>query len=121
MADIRDMGGLLQRAGFALPVADAELLTITYPDMFRLMADIRGMGGQNAQFGKLPHFTRRQIFFRAAEIYHQRFATDDGQIKASIELITLTGWAPDASQPRPLQRGSATTHFSDAFDVSDTQ
>ena len=121
MADIRDMGGLLQRAGFALPVADAELLTITYPDMFRLMADIRGMGGQNAQFGKLPHFTRRQIFFRAAEIYHQRFATDDGQIKASIELITLTGWAPDASQPRPLQRGSATTRFSDAFDVSDTQ
>lgn len=115
MADIRDMGGLLQRAGFALPVADAELLTITYPNMFKLMADIRGMGGQNALFGKLPHFTRRQIFIRAAEIYHDRFVNEEGQITASIELITLTGWAPDASQPRPLARGSATTSFDAAF------
>ena len=121
MADIRDMGGLLQRAGFALPVADAELLTITYPDMFKLMADIRGMGGQNALYGRLPHFTRRQIFMRAAQIYQQRFSTDEGQIKASIELITLTGWAPDKSQPRPLARGSATTSFTDAFDSLDAQ
>ena len=121
MADIRDMGGLLQRAGFALPVADAELLTITYPDMFRLMVDIRGMGGQNALYGRLPHFTRRQIFMRAAQIYQQRFSTEDGQIKASIELITLTGWAPDKSQPRPLARGSATTSFTNAFDSLDTQ
>ena len=115
MADIRDMGGLLQRAGFALPVADAELLTITYPDMFKLMADIRGMGGQNALFGRVPHFTRRQIFMRAAEIYQDRFTNEDGQITASIELITLTGWAPDASQPRPLARGSANTSFDAAF------
>jgi SAM-dependent methyltransferase len=115
MADIRDMGGLLQRAGFALPVADAELLTITYPDMFKLMADLRGMGGQNALFGRLPHFTRRQIFIRAAEIYQDRFTNEDGQITASIELITLTGWAPDASQPRPLARGSANTSFDAAF------
>ena len=121
MADIRDMGGLLQRAGFALPVADAELLTITYPDMFRLMADIRGMGGQNALYGRLPHFTRRQIFMRAAQIYQQRFSTEDGQIKASIELITLTGWAPDKSQPRPLARGSASTTFTNAFDNLDAQ
>ena len=118
MADIRDMGSLLQRAGFALPVADAELLTVTYSDMFKLLADLRGMGGQNAMYGKLPHFTRRQIFMRAAEIYHQRFSTEDGQITASIELITLTGWAPDASQPRPLARGSATTSFDVAFDLS---
>ena len=121
MADIRDMGGLLQRAGFALPVADAELLTITYPDMFRLMVDIRGMGGQNALYGRLPHFTRRQIFMRAAQIYQQRFSTEDGQIKASIELITLTGWAPDKNQLRPLARGSATTSFTDAFDSLDAQ
>ena len=115
MADIRDMGGLLQRAGFALPVADAELLTITYPDIFKLMADLRGMGGQNALCGRVPHFTCRQIFMRAAEIYHDRFTNEDGQINASIEIITLTGWAPDASQPRPLARGSANTSFNAAF------
>ncbi len=115
MADIRDMGELLQRAGFALPVADSELLTITYPDMFKLMADIRGMGEQNALFGRLPHFTRRQVFMRAAEIYDNRFTNQDGQITASIELITLTGWAPDSSQPRPLARGSANTSFDEAF------
>ncbi len=115
MADIRDLGGLLQRAGFSLPVADAEILTLTYPDIFRMMADLRGMGGQNALSGRLNRFTPKQVFLRAAELYQERFSTKDGQIKASIELITLTGWAPDSRQPTPLPRGQADRSFTDMF------
>ena len=104
MADIRDLGSLLQRAGFALPVADAEMLTITYPDMFRMMADLRAMGGQNCLIGRAGHCItpRAAVFLRAAELYQQKYSDASGQITASVELITLTGWAPDASQPKPL-------------------
>jgi len=115
MADIRDAGGLLQRAGFALPVADAEMLTVTYPDLFAVMRELRGMGAQNALSGRLNRFTQRQLFLRAAELYSQHFSTDDGQITLSVELITLTGWAPHDSQPRPLPRGSAKQPFGRAF------
>ena len=117
MADIRDIGGLLQRAGLALPVADADLITVTYPNMFRLMADLKGMGEQNALFGKEQHMARRDIFLRAAELYQERFSTADGQINASFELITLTGWAPHASQQKPLARGSATHSLLEAFEI----
>ena len=117
MADIRDIGGLLQRAGLALPVADAELITVKYPNMFRLMADLKGMGEQNVLCGKELHVARRDIFLRAAELYQERFSTEDGQIKASFELITLTGWAPHASQQKPLARGSATHSLLEAFDA----
>lgn len=119
MADIRDLGSLLQRAGFALPVADAEMLTITYPDMFRLMADVRAMGGQNCLFGRVGHFTPRAVFLRAAELYQQKYTDASGQITASIELITLTGWAPDASQQKPLRPGSATTRLADALQTTE--
>ena len=94
MADIRDCGSLLQRAGFTLPVADAEMITIHYADMFALMRDMKGMGGGNALTGRQKHVSRKDIFRRAAELYAEKFSTHKGEIRASIELITLTGWSP---------------------------
>ena len=111
MADIKDVGGLLGRAGLALPVADSDRLTVTYPNMFRLMADLRGMGEQNAMLGRLRQPTRRAVFMRAAEIYQTKFGRDDGTIPASFEIITLTGWAPHESQQKPLRPGSGKTHL----------
>ena len=108
MADIRDIGGLLGRAGLALPVADSDRLTVHYPHMFKLMADLRGMGEQNALLARLKTPTRRDVFYRAAEIYQQWFGQADGQIPASFEIVTVTGWAPHESQQKPLRPGSAT-------------
>ena len=119
MADIRDVGGLLGRAGLALPVADADRLTITYPDMFRLMADLRGMGEQNALLGRRRAPTSRRLFLRAAEIYHDRFAGPDGRIPASFEIITLTGWAPHESQQTPLRPGSAAHRLADSLGTTE--
>jgi SAM-dependent methyltransferase len=121
MADIRELGSLLQRVGFALPVADSELLTVTYPDMFRLMADIRAMGGQNCLIGRISHFTPRAVFMRAATLYQQKFTDSAGQIKVTVELITLTGWAPDISQPQPLRPGSAANRLAEALGASETK
>lgn len=119
MADIRDVGGLLGRAGLALPVADADRLTIDYPDMFRLMADLRGMGETNALLGRQRHPSSRQLFLKAAEIYHDRFARPDGRIPASFEIVTLTGWAPHESQQKPLRPGSATHRLADELGASE--
>ena len=119
MADIRELGSLLQRVGFALPVADAELITVTYPDMFRLMADIRVMGGQNCLVGRIAHFTPRTVFMRAAALYQQKFSNSGGQIKATVELITLTGWCPDSSQPQPLRPGSAVNRLAEALGTTE--
>jgi len=119
MADIRDIGALLGRAGLALPVADADRLTITYPDMFRLMADLRGMGEQNALLGRAKVPTSRRVFLRAAEIYHDRFAGPDGRIPASFEIITLTGWAPHESQQQPLRPGSAAHRLADSLGTTE--
>jgi NADH dehydrogenase [ubiquinone] 1 alpha subcomplex assembly factor 5 len=119
MADIRDVGGLLGRAGLALPVADSDRLTITYPDMFRLMADLRGMGEQNALLARSRTPGQRQLFLRAAEIYQQRFATPDGRIPASFEIITLTGWAPHESQQTPLRPGSAAHRLADELGTAE--
>ena len=119
MADIRDVGALLGRAGLALPVADADRLTITYPDIFRLMADLRGMGEQNALLGRQKEPTSRRLFLRAAEIYHDRFAGPDGRIPASFEIITLTGWAPHESQQQPLRPGSAAHRLADSLGATE--
>ena len=119
MADIRDVGGLLGRAGLALPVADADRLTITYPDMFRLMADLRGMGEQNALLGRSRTPGQRRLFLRAAEIYHDRFAGPDGRIPASFEIITLTGWAPHESQQTALRPGSAAHRLADTLGTTE--
>ncbi len=119
MADIRDLGGVMQRAGFALPVIDAELIDVTYPNLFRLMADLRGMGEQNALHARSRSFATKALFMKAAEIYQREFSNEDGQIVASFELITLTGWSPSPSQPQPLAPGSATMRLADAIDSTE--
>ena len=105
MADIRDIGSLMSRAGLALSVADSDRLTVHYPHMFKLMEDLRGMGEQNALLARLKTPTKRQVFMQAAEIYQKRFGRADGQIPASFEIVTLTGWAPHESQQKPLRPG----------------
>src|ERR1700722_18901647 len=93
-ADLRDAGGLLQRAGFALPVADGERIAVTYPNALALMHDLRGMGESNAVLDRRKHFSRRTTLARAAALY----AAADERITASFQLLTLTGWQPHASQ-----------------------
>ncbi len=119
MADIRDVGALLGRAGLALPVADADRLTINYQNLFQLMADLRGMGEQNALQQRMRKPTSRQFFLRAAQIYHDRYGQPDGSIPASFEIITLTGWAPHESQQKPLSPGSAMHRLADSLDATE--
>jgi hypothetical protein len=118
-ADLRDFGALLQRAGFALPVADVDLVTIRYPHMFRLMADLRAMGATNALVHRMRKPTRRAVFLRAAEIYAERFADADGRVRATFELVWLSGWAPHESQQKPLKPGSAKMRLADALKTSE--
>ena len=106
---------MLQRAGFALPVADADPITVRYENMFRLLADLRGMGETAAMTDAPRHFTRRTVMMRAAEIYRQRHEGTDGRIPATFQIVWLTGWAPDESQQRPAQPGSATARLADAL------
>ena len=115
MAEIRDLGALLQRAGLALPVADSNDLTVTYADLPALMRDLRAMGETNALTGRLRRPTRRAQFDRAAEIYRTTYSQPDGRLPATFEMITLTGWAPDASQQKPLRPGSAQARLADAL------
>jgi SAM-dependent methyltransferase len=106
-ADARALGGLLQRAGFALPVVDSDRFTVRYPDMFALMRDLRAFGATNALHDRSRRFARRQMFFRAAALYAERFADADGRVRATFEILWLSGWAPHPSQPKPLAPGSA--------------
>ena len=117
MADPRALAGLLQRAGFALPVVDSDRITVTYRDAFALMADLRAMGEGNALRERRRHFTRRATLLRMAEIYRARFGAAEGRIPATFELVTLTAWAPHESQPKPLRPGSATARLADALDT----
>ena len=121
MAELRDMGGLLQRAGFALPVADAAVLNVEYRDAWHLMRDLRAMGETNALAARLRKPTRRAVLERAADIYRDNFATTDGRITATFELIFLTGWAPDESQQKPLRPGSAQQRLADALGTDETK
>ena len=114
MAEIRDLGGLLQRAGLALPVADNLLQRVTYADPLALMRDLRAMGEANALDARLRHPTRPGVIARAAEIYPRQ---PDGRIAAVFELIFLAGWAPAPDQPQPLRPGSATHRLADALKV----
>lgn len=120
MAELRDAGALLQRAGFALPVADSFDLTIHYQDIWSLMRDLRAMGESNALDGRLRRPTRRAIFERAGQIYSDTF-TKDGRIVATFEFVVLTGWAPAASQPQPLRPGTATNRLADALNTAETK
>lgn len=106
-ADVRDAGALLQRAGFALPVADIESVTVRYATMFDLMQDLRAMGAASALIERSRRPATRRLFMRAAEIYQDRFSDPDGRIRASFDIIWLSGWAPHESQQKPLRPGSA--------------
>lgn len=115
MAEIRDLGGLLQRAGFALPVADSFTLTATYADPLGLMRDLRAMGETNALAARPRGFMRRDVLMRACQLYAETYADAQGRIPATFELITLTGWSPAESQPQPLRPGSASTRLAEAL------
>jgi SAM-dependent methyltransferase len=116
-ADLRDMGGLLQRAGFALPVVDSETVAVRYADLFRLMADLRAMGGTNVLVERSRRPTTRGLMLKAAEVYARRFADADGRIRATFEIVWLSGWAPHESQQKPLRPGSAQARLADALGV----
>jgi SAM-dependent methyltransferase len=113
--DLRDLGALLQRAGFALPVTDIERVTVRYATAFSLMRDLRRMGAANALTERRRVPLRRATLMRMAEIYARRFADADGRLRATFEIIWLSGWAPDESQQKPLAPGSAKMRLADAL------
>lgn len=115
MGEIRDLGALMQRAGFALPVADSLPLTVSYETPFHLMRDLRAMGEGNALADRHRAPVPRRLFQRAAEEYAQAHSTDDGRVRATFEIIVMTGWAPHASQPQPLRPGLAKSRLPDAL------
>ncbi len=119
MADIRDFGGLLQRAGFALPVADADLVTVTYASPLALMLELRAMGAGNVLTERRKRPLRRSTLARAIEIYAERFSVSGGRVAASFEIIHLAGWAPHESQQKPLQPGSAKARLAEALGVEE--
>ncbi|MCX7558280.1 methyltransferase domain-containing protein [Sulfitobacter sp. F26204] len=121
MGDLRDMGGLLQRAGFALPVADSLTYNVQYQDTWDLMRDLRAMGETNALTGRLRRPTRRAVLETAAHLYQENFATGEDRITATFELIFLTGWAPAENQPKPLRPGSAQQRLADALGTDETK
>ncbi len=114
-ADLRDLGALLQRAGFALPVTDVDRLTVRYASPLALMHELRRMGAANPLIDRSRRPLRRATLARMLEIYAQRFADADGRIRATFEIIYLSGWAPHESQQQPLAPGSARTRLADAL------
>ncbi|WP_420960616.1 methyltransferase domain-containing protein [Brucella sp. IR073] len=118
-ADVRDVGALLQRAGFALPVTDVESFTVRYDHMFALIRDLRAMGMQNSLAGRSRKPLTRRFFARAAEIYAERFSDPDGRIRATFSLIWMSGWAPHASQQQPLKPGSAKASLAEALKAAE--
>jgi SAM-dependent methyltransferase len=116
-ADVRDLGGLLQRAGFALPVTDLDSLTVRYADPFALLRDLRAMGATNVLVARRRTPLRRATLLRMAEVYAERFADPDGRVRATFELVWLSGWAPHESQQKPLKPGSAKARLADALGV----
>ncbi len=115
MADGRDLAGLLQRAGFGLPVVDSDRVSVTYESALALMAELRAMGETNALRERRRQFTRRGTLLRAAEIYGRLAGTPDGRVAASFEIVTMTAWAPHQGQPKPLRPGSAAARLADAL------
>ncbi|MGD0026941.1 MAG: methyltransferase domain-containing protein [Xanthobacteraceae bacterium] len=114
-ADLRELGALLQRAGFALPVIDTDRLTVRYDSAFGLMHDLRRMGATNALNARRRTPLRRTTLMRMAELYARRFADDDGRLRATFEIVWLSGWAPHPSQQQPLRRGAAKARLADAL------
>ena len=116
--ELAEAAALLQRAGFALPVADSDTITVSYPDLLALLRDLRGMGETNS-LSQRRGYLRRATLARAAAIYAERFGDADGRIPASFEVLFLCGWAPAPSQPQPLPRGSARMRLADALKPKD--
>jgi SAM-dependent methyltransferase len=113
--DVRDAGGLLQRAGFALPVADTETIRVRYASMFELMRDLRAMGETSVLSARPRRPAPLRLFTRAADIYAERYAEADSRIPATFQIVWLSGWAPHASQQKPLRPGSAVARLADVL------
>jgi SAM-dependent methyltransferase len=118
-ADVRDLGGLLQRAGFALPVVDGDTIMVSYGDPLTLMADLRAMGESDAGIHRRRGFTRRRTLTTAAERYRALFGDAEGRVPATFQVIYLTAWAPHESQQKPLKPGSATARLADALGTTE--
>jgi hypothetical protein len=110
--EVRQIGSLLQRAGFALPVVDTELLTVRYSSLRKLITDLRAMGATSC-LNSNTHFGPRDLFDKTERIYRERYQDADGKLRATVEIIFLSGWSPHASQQKPLKRGSAQNKLSD--------
>lgn len=117
--DVRDFGSLLQRAGFALPVTDVDTYTVRYGNLFVLMADLRAMGATNTLVQRSRRPWTRQRAVRAAQIYAQKYADEDGRIRATFQIVSFSGWAPSESQQKPLRPGSAKARLADALDTQE--
>jgi SAM-dependent methyltransferase len=115
LADVRELGGLLQRAGFALPVVDSDRLTLRYDSVFVLMRDLRRMGATNALSERRRSPLRRATLRRMTEIYGDRFADSDGRLRATFDIVWLSAWAPHERQQKPLKPGSAARRLADAL------
>ena len=115
VADLSDAAALMQRAGFALPVIDADRITVTYDNALVLMRELRAMGEANAVADRLKRPTRRSVLLRAAALYAERYADTDGRIPATFHIVWLAGWAPAATQQQPLRPGSAAHRLADAL------
>lgn len=118
-ADVRELGALLQRAGFALPVVDSDRLTVRYATVFALMRDLRRMGATNVLSERRRTPLRRATLTKMAEIYARRFADADGRLRATFEIAWLSGWAPHESQQKPLKPGAAAQRLADALGVKE--
>ena len=114
-ADLRELGALMQRAGFALPVVDSDRLTVRYESAFALMRDLRAMGATNVLAERRRAPLKRTTLLRMAEIYADRFADPDGRVRATFEIAWLSGWSPHESQQKPLKPGSASQRLADAL------
>lgn len=118
-ADLRDLGHLLQRAGFALPVTDFDRITVRYDSLFGLLKDLRDAGATSTLADRNRRPPGRRLFVRAAELYAARFADPDGRIRATFDIVWLSGWAPHESQQKPLKPGSAKMRLADALGVKE--
>lgn len=118
-ADVRDLGALLQRAGFALPVVDSDVITVRYQNSLRLLQDLRGMGETNAVIERRRTPLRRQTLMHAMNNYMDRYADEDGRVPATFHILTMTAWAPADNQQQPLRPGSAKSRLADALNVDE--
>ncbi len=119
MTDVRDAGALLQRAGFALPVADLDSITVTYENSLKLLHDLRGMGEVSALHQRPRNLSRRSMFLELESSYRSRHALSDGRLPATFQIIFLTAWAPHESQQKPLRPGSAGHRLAEALDAEE--